>query len=636
VPLSRLNGSYLSAMGFPTVLGFVSFCILVISATPTPATHSGTTVTLGAVEYFLPPKEVATISTDSFGSLFGDELYLPITVVKNDGYSTAISSIIEQYLEEDDVISKDFLEALYVPAAATVPPMDTSAMVFSGDVVLPPGPYFLSAVGKVYEAWRLYSDIQGSFTESAIANGDGSFSVLPAGIVGQKSAIAVPSRLYHTKTVEKPLAGVRMGIKDLYDIKGLRTSNGNRAWYWLYPPANTTAVPVQKLIDAGAIIVGKMITSQFANGEVATADWVDYHEAFNPRGDGYQDTSSSSSGGGAGAASYPWLDIALGSDTGGSVRNPAQVNGVYGNRPSHGLVGLEHVMPLSPTLDTPGLLARDPLLWAEAAKVMYAPNITYTNVYPSKIKALDFPSNVSDVGSRLAIDFLADLKLFLNATITALNLESAWAKDNPDLAPLDVLFNETYTVLITQEQIPLIRDPFYADYATKYGGRRPAVDPVPLVRWAYGESTSETLERAYTNKTIFQSWFNTTVLPPSPSTCSESLLVYQDGIVAVPNPRNQYLKEPRPPLGFSAVEISGFSEAPDFTVPIGETPYKSTITGLEEQLPVSVNFMAAKGCDGMLFGLIGDLYKAGVLKKVKAGRSALEGGEILMRRAVNA
>jgi len=78
------------------------------------------------------------------------------------------------------------------------------------------------------------------------------------------------------------------------DIKGLRTSNGNRAWYWLYPPANATAPPVQNLIDAGAIIVGKMITSQFANGETATADWVDYHEAFNPRGDGYQDTSSSS------------------------------------------------------------------------------------------------------------------------------------------------------------------------------------------------------------------------------------------------------------------------------------------------------------------------------------------------------
>ena len=105
-------------------------------------------------------------------------------------------------------------------------------------------------------------------------------------------------------------------MKDIYDLKGLRTSNGNRAWYHLYPPAENTAFPVQKLIDAGAIIVGKMITSQFANGETATADWVDYHAPFNPRGDGYQDASSSSAGAGAGEGAYDWLDISLGSDTG--------------------------------------------------------------------------------------------------------------------------------------------------------------------------------------------------------------------------------------------------------------------------------------------------------------------------------
>lgn len=61
---------------------------------------------------------------------------------------------------------------------------------------------------------------------------------------------------------------VRLGIKDIYDIAGVRTSCGNRAYYDLYPERNVTAVAVQRLIDAGAIIVGKMKTSQFANGEV--------------------------------------------------------------------------------------------------------------------------------------------------------------------------------------------------------------------------------------------------------------------------------------------------------------------------------------------------------------------------------
>ena len=60
---------------------------------------------------------------------------------------------------------------------------------------LPSGPYFMNAAGDVYEAWRLYSDTNGAFTESAIGNDDGSYSVLPAGILGQQKAIALPSLL---------------------------------------------------------------------------------------------------------------------------------------------------------------------------------------------------------------------------------------------------------------------------------------------------------------------------------------------------------------------------------------------------------------------------------------------------------
>jgi Asp-tRNA(Asn)/Glu-tRNA(Gln) amidotransferase A subunit family amidase len=87
-----------------------------------------------------------------------------------------------------------------------------------------------------------------------------------------------------------------VGIKDIFNVPGTKRGCGNRAYFDLYPEKNTTAPAVQKLIDAGAIIVGKMITSQFANEEMATADWVDYHSPFNARGDGYSDPSSSSSG----------------------------------------------------------------------------------------------------------------------------------------------------------------------------------------------------------------------------------------------------------------------------------------------------------------------------------------------------
>lgn len=145
---------------------------------------------------------------------------------------------------------------------------------------IPAGPYFMSAkTGNVYQAYRLYSDENEAFTEALKPNTDGSYSVLSAAVSGDDTiTIGVPSRLYYTKTAAKPLAGVRLGIKDIYDINGVKTGCGNRAYYDLYPARSETAPAVQRLIDAGAVIVGKMKTSQFANGETPTADWVDYRE----------------------------------------------------------------------------------------------------------------------------------------------------------------------------------------------------------------------------------------------------------------------------------------------------------------------------------------------------------------------
>ena len=121
--------------------------------------------------------------------------------------------------------------------------------------------------GNLFQAYALYSDFAGAFTEPLLQTPSGSFVYLSAQIAGSDSlTIGVPSRLYYTPTAEKPLAGLRFAIKDIFDLAGVKTSNGNRAWYSLYPTASTTGPAVQRLIDAGAIIVGKQKPSQFANG----------------------------------------------------------------------------------------------------------------------------------------------------------------------------------------------------------------------------------------------------------------------------------------------------------------------------------------------------------------------------------
>lgn len=238
-----------------------------------------------------------------------------------------------------------------------------------------------------------------------------------------------------------------------------------------------TGTAIQRLIDAGAQVVGLQKPSQFANGETATADWVDYHSPFNPRADGYQDPSSSSSGAGASIASYAWLDLAVGSDTGGSIRGPSQVQGLFGNRPSHDLVSLDHVMPLSTHLDTAGFLTKDPYLWDVAQRVMYGSNYTSfvdeiaTPTYPATIYTVGFPENASlSEADAILIDFATKLAILTGGSLTTLDLADAWSVSNMTAAAdvsLSQFLNLTYPTLISKEQTALVRDSFYADYAGK-------------------------------------------------------------------------------------------------------------------------------------------------------------------------
>lgn len=227
----------------------------------------------------------------------------------------------------------------------------------------------------------MYNDENQAFVYGTIPDGKGGFTELSAHVGGAATeTIAVPSRLYYTPTKKQPLAGKRLAVKDIYDVQGLRTGCGNRAYYELYPAKNKTSPAVQRLLDGGMVLVGKAKTSQFANGESPTGDWVDLHAPYNARGDGYQDASSSSTGSGASMGAYSWLDHTIGSDTGGSMRSPAGVNGVFGNRPSHGAVSLDDVMPLSPELDTGGVFARDAKSWAAVGHWWYQ---NYTSVRSS-------------------------------------------------------------------------------------------------------------------------------------------------------------------------------------------------------------------------------------------------------------
>jgi Asp-tRNA(Asn)/Glu-tRNA(Gln) amidotransferase A subunit family amidase len=127
--------------------------------------------------------------------------------------------------------------------------------------------------------------------------------------------IPVPSRLYFPPPSEtKPLSGKRLAIKDIYDIRGLKTSMCCRSYEACYHESSQTAKAIQILIILGAVIVAKAKTSQLVSG-LGPLDWIDYQCPFNPRGDGYLNPNCSSTGSAVGIAAYDWLDCSIGSDS---------------------------------------------------------------------------------------------------------------------------------------------------------------------------------------------------------------------------------------------------------------------------------------------------------------------------------
>lgn len=143
-----------------------------------------------------------------------------------------------------------------------------------------------------------------------------------------------------------------MALKDLYATKGIRTTAHSRVLLEWLPDEDATAVA--RLQDAGAVVLGKLAMHEFAfGGPGSDAAFPPARNPWNPE----HVTGGSSSGSGAALAARLCFG-ALGSDTGGSIRNPANLCGISGIKPTYGLVSRFGVVPLSWSLDHCGPMAR--------------------------------------------------------------------------------------------------------------------------------------------------------------------------------------------------------------------------------------------------------------------------------------
>jgi len=151
------------------------------------------------------------------------------------------------------------------------------------------------------------------------------------------------------------LNGMTFAVKDVFAVKGHRNSAGNPTWFETHEKAESTSPIIERLLENGASLQGMTHTDELMyslNGEN-----IHYGTPLNPVNPDCIPGGSSS--GSASAVANGLVNFAIGTDTGGSVRVPSAYCGLFGIRPTHGAISMEGVIPLAPSFDTVGWMAKD-------------------------------------------------------------------------------------------------------------------------------------------------------------------------------------------------------------------------------------------------------------------------------------
>ncbi|KAL8743135.1 MAG: hypothetical protein Q9190_004474 [Brigantiaea leucoxantha] len=563
----------------------------------------------------------------------------PCTVIPFTSTTTTkdIEDAISTFDSQDDVWSSEYLQIVVLDCVSTDkrPREDIFDLLgelgarkilyrsnHPGERPLPWGPYWLENQ-NIHKVLRLYSHEADAFVVSTVQNGTDHFKYRPLGLAihGNSNpgslSVAVPSRLYYNRSADLPLAGLRIAVKDNTDLEGIRTGGSSRSYTSLRNSSNQTAPAVRRLLEMGAVVVGKTKTTQFADTEWATGDWVDFHAPFSPRADGYQSPSGSSAGSGAAMAAYQWLDFATGTDGCGSLRSPAAVEGLFTLRPSHGSVSVKGVIPWGSEFDTFGGLARDINTLSAISRALYPSHFPEPRI--AKPKRIFCPTDfwsVQHEDQRTVFDnFIAKLEAYMDVKCESVSLADSWKQYNPvgSEKSLAEYFNNTlpWAYAPTQYQTyKTFQEEFFQNL-----GHAPYFNPESQHKMKWLPTvTSEMHQQALKELGVFKEWFESNIIPVSKDGDSEALLLLP-WTTGIPDYRDIYRHKPEwEGHGWFYYMIAPFAKAPEIILPIGQTSFVSRVSGREEWLPASIGIIGARGSDAILVSLLQDVMEKMLLQ----------------------
>ena len=231
------------------------------------------------------------------------------------------------------------------------------------------------------------------------------------------------SELNYLNNIERKLEGIPFGVKDVIDVQQEKTMNGSKLFEISEVKKNNSTV-VNKLIDEGAIYIGKLHTHELAIG-APTFSGVDKpasnHWDFNKTAGG------SSSGSGSAVGGY-LVPFALGTDSGGSIRNPSSMCGIVGLKPTYNSIEMRGIQPLAKTLDTVGPMARTgkdiSLIFSVLKKTLNTVNHNFKNL---KIGIIEHFYNKDFIANEeVVVSFEKTIKVFEQngSVVSKVNLDN--------------------------------------------------------------------------------------------------------------------------------------------------------------------------------------------------------------------
>ncbi|EYU39870.1 hypothetical protein ABFS82_06G164600 [Erythranthe guttata] len=394
-----------------------------------------------------------------------------------------------------------------------------------------------------------------------------------------------------------PLNGLTFSVKDIFDVEGYVTGFGNPDWAKTHSVSTSTAPAVMSVLNAGATCVGKTVMDEMAysiNGEN-----IHYGTPTNPCAPDRVPGGSSS--GSAVAVAANLADFSLGTDTGGSVRVPASYCGIFGFRPSHGIVSTAGVTPMAQSFDTVGWFARDPTILKQVGKIL----LHLEDDNPVKLGQLTIADDCFDLlnmpSHRLKEILVASVeKLYGSEKIQYTNLGSFVEANVPSLKHF--MGNNTTEkrgdnipslVALSSAMRLLQRYEFKNNHGEWVRSVNPDLGPGISERvWEAVESTDENIEECYTLKNELRAALGD--------------LLGEFGILAmptVPGPPPKVKTEPSTlenfrAKAFSLLSVAGVSGFCQVSIPLG----------MQDDLPIAVSLLAKHGSDGLLLSFVEALH----------------------------